>query len=157
MEYKTIVDKLALSICGKKVRKPQNNECSKIQTQTEIVSTHWSETIHEIAHWIVADEKCKHLPNLGLPTDDDPEESDPIFYRTMYEESIALPLTKLIFDYLSFESPFEDYIKSKDYILYLDSETNYISKLIHLDENSAREKAKEFFEHYKNKIECSIT
>lgn len=148
MEEKLIAEYLAEEICGKGVM--WGNGYNFNQTLTHIRTSHYTECIHEIAHWISSDPVFRDKDNLGLP-DDDPEENSPLYKRVNEEEAVALAITKMLF----FEYFVHDHLSGQDaersYVDYMDERCTFFCEQFGLDEKEIRERAKTIFkEHTRN-------
>jgi len=85
-------EKIARLICNKSVE--YSKDYRLLQTpQTIQVASHWTEAVHEVAHWIACDPEYRNLDNLGLP-----KYHDDTNQRMLREEVVAQVITKLLSD-----------------------------------------------------------
>ena len=110
-----------------------------IQTVDAICCSHWTEAVHEVAHWLAADPGCRGLDNLGLPKDDTGtdvwEEMSEVRRRMYREEVVALAMTKPMCAAFGCDD------RVGSYVDYLDEGRTVLCKKFGLDEGWARQRA----------------
>lgn len=150
MREELIAEYLAREICGKGVLWSKDYRFS--QTVENITAgSHYTECLHEIAHWIASDPRFRGEDNLGL-SEDDVGKDHPCYWRMYTEESVASALTKMLFyKYFSY-----DHLSGQDnerkYMDYIDDRCKQICLDHKIDESEIRERAKSLFEEYTSKI-----
>ncbi len=136
---------MAYAFCNKIVE--YNSEARfHHEVDSIVVSSCYTEVVHEIAHYLVADPSKQGEYNLGLPLpedDGDIDEKSEIGKRLFFEECAALHLTKLLFDeYFSDVSPDS---KEYSYISYLYGEVVPLGEKTGVDVDKAVKHAEEVF------------
>ena len=114
------------------------------QSTTTIYVKDWISAIHEIAHWIAADPKYRNLHNLGLAYEHDDND-----YRMLYEETIALFITKMLFDKYAYNP---SYIEKAFSVVYTHADAFTFTGLLKLDADLTENKAKILFNQYTNDL-----
>jgi len=143
MSEELIAEYLAEEICGKGVMWGEGYNFN--QTLTHIRTSHYTECIHEIAHWIASDPSFRDKDNLDLP-EDDPEEGSPLYKRVNEEEAVALAITKMLFFKYFALAHLSCQGAERCYIDYMDERCTFFCENFVLDETEIREKAKTLFE-----------
>lgn len=140
-----IAKNLAYLICNKTIdysygSNEQLNQLNQShQSTTTINATHWTGAIHEIAHWIASDPKYRNLHNLGLAYEHDDND-----YRMLYEETIALFITKMLFDKYAYNPSSIE----QAYFVYTHANASTFTGLLKLDADLTENKAKILFNQY---------
>jgi elongation factor P hydroxylase len=111
MDKLNIVKNITKEITGKKIQKSDNDFYQSVDI---INYSHWTDLLHELCHWIVADNQQRKADNLGMPSVYDKYSGD---FKIIQQEVLASYLTYKFGMYLANESKEVDYlnyIKDKD-------------------------------------------
>jgi len=105
MDNLNIVKNITEEITGKKIQKSDNEFYQSVDT---INYGHWTDLLHELCHWIVADNIQRKKDNLGMPSVNSKYSDD---FKIIQQEVLASQLTYKFGMYLTNESKEVDYLK----------------------------------------------